>query len=110
MFKWVYDLATNEFLSGGPFDQNFDAGTRGQVTLKRNPDRRLERHDGAGGIRPATAQEITDYDAGQANEQSLSRFDNEKLVKALAIWTAGKLNVPLGQAKTEILVILKGLP
>jgi len=110
MFKWVYRQSNNEFLHGGPYEPPFDSGTQGLVELSRHPDQRTERYDGAGGIRPAVAQEITDYDTGQVNEQSLSRFDNEKLVKALAIWTAGKLNVPLGQAKTEILVILKGLP
>jgi hypothetical protein len=30
-------------------------------------------------------------------------------VKALAIWTAGKLNVPLQTAKSEILTIYRGL-
>jgi len=110
MFKWVYDLTTNEFLSGGPFDQNFDAGTSGQVVLTRNPDRRLERHDGAGGVRSATAQEVIDYDAGQKAIESLSRFDNEKLVKAVAIWTAGKLGVALPTAKQEIIAIYRGLP
>ena len=110
MFKWIYDLATSEFLYGGPCDQGFNPISQGLVKLIRHPDPRLERYDGAGGIRPATAQEISDYDAARVQEQSLSQFDNEKLTKALALWTAGKLNIPLQQAKQEILVILKGLP
>ena len=110
MFKWVYRQSNNEFLHGGPYEPPFDSGTQGLVELSRHPDPRTERYDGVGGIRPATAQEITDYDAGQANEQSLSRFDNEKLVKALAIWTAGKLSVPPNTAKAEILTIYRGLP
>jgi len=80
------------------------------VKLSRHPIPRLERYDGAEGIRPATAQEISDYDAAQQDAQSLSRFDNEQLVKALAIWTAGKLGVSLAIAKAEILTIYKGFP
>lgn len=110
MFKWIYRLSDNEFLYGGPSEQSYGAGTQGLVELTRHPDPRTERYDGAGGVRPATAQEIADYDTGQVNEQSLSRFDNEKLVKALAIWTAGKLNVPLNTAKQEILTIYRVLP
>ena len=110
MFKWIYRLSDNEFLHGGPYEPPLNPGTQGLVELSRHPDPRTERYDGVGGIRPATEQEITDHDTAQGAEQSLSRFDSEKLVKALAIWTAGKLNVPLGQAKTEIITILKGLP
>jgi hypothetical protein len=41
--------------------------------------------------------------------RALNRFDDEKLVKALAIWTAGKLNVPLATAKAEVLTIYRTL-
>jgi hypothetical protein len=109
MFKWVYDLVTNEFLHGGPCEPVFNADTQGLVELSRNPEPRRHRYDGVNGIRPATDQEITDYDAAQLVRQSLGRFDDEKLVKALAIWTAGKLNVPPATAKQEILAILRGL-
>jgi hypothetical protein len=110
MFNWIYRLSDNQFLFGGPYDPVFNPATEGLITTTRHPDPRTERYDGAGGIRPATEQEITDYDIGQVAEQALSRFDNEKLVKALAIWTAGKLSVPLGQAKTEILEVYRALP
>jgi len=108
MFKWIYILATNEFLNGGPCEQIASAG-QAVVDLPRNPNPRLERYDGAGGIRPATAQEMSDYDAAQVDTRALGQFNAEKLVKAVAIWTAGRLNVPLATARQEILTILKGL-
>lgn len=108
MFTWIYRLSDNEFLYGGPCEVVPGVG-QGMVALTRHPKPRIERYDGAGGIRPATEQEITDYDAAQVTEQALSRFDGEKLVKALAIWTAGKLNVPLATAKAEVLTIYRTL-
>lgn len=109
MFRWVYHLTTQEFLFGGPCEPTYDSGTQGLVTLSRHPKPRLERYDGAGGVRPATVQEISDYDAARQVEQEQNRFDGEKMLKALAIWTAGKLNVPLATAKAEILTIYRGL-
>jgi hypothetical protein len=110
MMKWIYRLSDGEFTHGGPYEPDFNPATHGLLESARHPDPRQERYDGAGGIRPATEQEIIEHDTAKKDTQSLSQFDSEKLVKALAIWTAGKLTVPLGQAKAEILVILKGLP
>lgn len=36
-------------------------------------------------------------------------FDGQRLVKAVAIWAAGKLGVPLATARSEILAIYQGL-
>jgi hypothetical protein len=107
--KWVYDISTDAFICGGPYEPVCNPVTQRIVELSHHPDPRTERYDGAGGIRPATAEEVSDYDVAQKDAQSLSRFDDEQLVKALAIWTAGKLNVPLAQAKQEILAIYRGL-
>lgn len=107
-FNWVYIIATGEFQYGGPCDVLPKPG-EGIVSLLRHPDPRTERYDGAGGVRAATSQEISTYDAGRRTAQTANRFDDEQLVKALAIWTAGKLNVPLATARAEIVTILKGL-
>ena len=40
---------------------------------------------------------------------ALGQFDNQKLVKALGLWTAQQLAVPVAQAREEILTIYKGL-
>ena len=109
MFRWVYEQTTGQFLYGGPCEQAFDSLTHGVVLLAKHPDRRTERYDGAWGVRPATAQEVSEYDAAQLDERTQGRFNDEKLVKALAIWTAGKLNVPRATARQEILEILRTL-
>ena len=108
MFQWIYLIATNEFVAGGPCNMTAGAG-QAVVVLPRNPKPRTERYNGNGGIRPATAQEISDYDTAQTAATALVRFDEEKLVKAVAIWTAGKLGVSLATAKQEILTIYRGL-
>lgn len=110
MYKWIYVLATGEWLYGGPTEPDYNPATQGCALLLRHPKPRTERH-GAGPtfIRPATAQEMLDYDAAQLDSQVTARFDTEQLTKAVAIWAATKLNVPLPTAKAEILAILKGL-
>lgn len=110
MFKWIYDLTSNEFLYGGPYDPTFNPSTQGMVRLERNPNATTERYDGAGGMRPATTQEMSASDASQLIQQSVGRFDSEKLVKAVALWVAGKLLIPPATAKSEILTIYRGLP
>lgn len=52
-------------------------------------------------LEPRTAEEIA------ADRQA--RFDNEQLVKAVAIWAAQKLGVPLATARNEILAIYRRL-
>ena len=109
MFQWVYHVEGGLLLHGGPCEVEYDKDTQGVVTLLRNPDPRTERYDGVGGTRLATAEELADYDTARHMEDTQARFDSEKIVKALAIWTAGKLNVPLATARQEILTILRGL-
>lgn len=109
MINWIYRVSDNEFLYGGPFEVT-PLTDQAVVVLLRHPQPRTERYDGAGGIRLATEQEIISYDAARMTSMALGRFDEEKLVKALAIWAAGKLNIPLATAKSEILSIYRGLP
>ena len=41
--------------------------------------------------------------------ESASKFDGDDKLKAIAIWIASKLGIPLAQARTEILAILESL-
>lgn len=108
MYQWVYVVASGIFLHGGPCEVTAVSG-QAVARLARNPRPRTERYDEAGGIRQATALEISAYDAALLTAQTTDRFESEQLVKAMAIWTAGKLNVPLATARQEILTILRGL-
>lgn len=109
MFRWIYRLSDGEFLYGGPYRPEYDPGISGAIDLPHHPDVRTERYDSAGGIRPATVQEMADFDAAQTNARANGHLDGDKLVKALAIWTAQRLNVPLATARQEILMIVKTL-
>jgi|CXWL01.1.fsa_nt_gi hypothetical protein len=107
--KWIYRLSDGQFLHGGPTDPEYDPAISGLAVVPRHPNPRSERYDGVGGIRAATAQESNDYETEHAEASTQGRFNDETLVKALAIWTAGKLNVPLATARAEILAILRTL-
>ena len=80
MAKWLVRAADGMILSGGPFEPtipSLGAGTSDDpyrpdpvYTVLILPDdvevsRRLDRYDGNGGVRPATADEIAAYDAAQ---------------------------------------------
>lgn len=109
MFKWIYMVSTQEFLYGGPYDPLFDPATQGLVILPRHPVVRIERFDVLNGIRPATDVEILAYDVLRASDAERERFDGQKMLKAVAIYFAQQLNVPLSVAKNGILTIYRGL-
>ena len=68
--KCLFERASGLFESGTSFDDiPHDPVTHIQLTLDDYPDRRTERWDGVeppgGGTRPATAQEIADFDEAE---------------------------------------------
>lgn len=96
MVKWVYRLATSEFVSGGTLDPSFNVLTENVVTLLRDPDRRLERYDGSlsSKIRPATAQEIADYDEAKLDEEASAATNGvSPAFTALRQWVLEQINV-----------------
>lgn len=109
MFQWVYDLASGEFLSGGPCEVSYNGLTQGVVKLLRNPDQRKERFDSKDGIRPATTQEVSAYDMARAADAEQGQFDGQKMLKAVAIYFAQKMGIPLQTAKADVLTIYRGL-
>ena len=68
---------------------------------------------------PLTPQEEADlqaewaaFEAGRtarANQAYQDQFDNNKLLRALALWTAQKLGVTAATARSEIIAIYKTL-
>lgn len=110
-----YRLSDNQFLCCWPNRPDFNPATEAvQEYLEHlRPDMRLHRFDATAPDkkRLATAQELADYDAARVDEGALAQFDGptQKMIKAVAIWTAQKLNIPLATARAEILAIFKGL-
>ena len=78
-------------------DLPHDAATHIQLTLPDYPDRRTERWDGSTGVRPATAQEISDFDDAAKSVDILS-----ELVDALITRTALTLTDFSTDAREEI--------
>lgn len=112
MVNWVANLNDRLFQpQHGPFDPSYNPATQVVVGFEEEdqPDRRLHRYDAALKKRAATAQEIADYDAAQVAAREQMAFDGEKMLKAVAIWVAQKLGVPLATARSEILAIYRGL-
>lgn len=112
-----YRLSDGQFLCGWPQRPPYDPATEAVQTYPEHlrPDMRRHRFDGTvvgpDKKRPATAQELADYDAARADEAALAQFDGptQKMIKALAIWAAQRLNIQPATARAEILAIFKGL-
>jgi hypothetical protein len=113
MVYCVYHLTTGQFLRGWPNPPTHDESTEGIQIYPEHlrPDQRTERYDATSKTkkRAATQQEIDDWDAARQTLIEQGQFDGQKMLKAVAIWTAGKLGVPLPTAKAEILAIYRGL-
>ncbi len=110
MPKCLFDRNTGLFVSGTRFDDvPHDPATHIQIELRGFPDRRGERWDGAQDVRPATAQEIADFETAEMEERARAELDDARMLKAIALWVAGKLSIPPAQARDEIKAIYKGL-
>ncbi|MDJ0948869.1 MAG: hypothetical protein QNJ94_08105 [Alphaproteobacteria bacterium] len=110
MPKCLFERAAGLFISGTRFDDlPHDPATHLQLELPAYPDRRTERWDGADGVRPATAQELADFDAAELDDQARQELDETKALRAMVMWTADKLGIPRAQARDEIKAIYKSL-
>ena len=84
-----------------------DPSTRATWRIDYKPEATAPQR-AAGEALKLSYDQAADNAAFQA-EQEQARFDGEKLVKAVAIWTAQRLGVPLATARAEILAIYRGL-
>lgn len=110
MLNWKYHVATGVFISGGPIDMVAENANFAIVALTRHPNPRLERFDhNTKTIRPATTQEIAAYDVAEVDKLADEEFNNSRLIKAFAMWTASQLNVPVTTMKQDVLAIYRGL-
>jgi hypothetical protein len=87
--RWIYNLATAEFTYGGQSavdqDPPHDPATEGVVQLSQAPDVVLERYNGAGGIRAATAQEILDRADRLLQKAAITELEVRALKAALLV-------------------------
>lgn len=107
------DDATGEIFEFG--DASLGGAAAGQSIVSVGilpfmPDRRTKRYNGAGGVRDATAQEVTDFDTAKQDREAIHDIDGAKALRALVLWLAQKLAVPPAQARSEIIAKYKGLP
>ena len=109
MFKWAYRIADGEFLHGGPCEVQALAG-QAVVAVPRNPKVRVERWDESNQrIRPATTGEIAAYDQAVSDEREHGELDTQLMIRAVAIFLAQRLGIPLAEARQEILTIRRSL-
>jgi hypothetical protein len=106
----IFNKANGRFISGG-FDgqRSIDPATEVLIVLSQYPDRKLERWNGADGVRLATAQELADTEAEDLDKEASRDVDGTKILRAFVIWIAGKLGIAPATARDEIIAIYKGL-
>lgn len=103
------ETATNIF-KGWSRNDSISAGI-GQIVIELLdcPDFISERYDGAGGVRQATAQELADAIAAAQTVKEQREFDDQKMLKAIAIWNAQLHGLTNNQARQQILTIYRAL-
>lgn len=115
MMYYIYRLSDQQFLRGASVPLDFDPQIEAMQAYPEHlrPRKREERFDGTAESkkRPATAQEIQDWDDARADFIAHGSFDSReaKLIKAVAIYFAQQAGIPLATARAGILQIFKGL-
>jgi hypothetical protein len=84
--KCLFERATKLFALRATWNDDIphDPATHVQIVLPDTPDRRTQRlNDTEDGVRPATDQEIADYDLAEADAEISGRLNKEKLIMLL---------------------------
>jgi hypothetical protein len=84
--------------------QPHDPATEVVVEANAPPDFHTQRWNGATGLRAATAQELTEFDAAKADSEAQGRVD-DKLMKAILIYLVQRLN----ELRTQPIAVLSAL-
>ena len=110
MTKCLFRRSDGVFIGGSRWDNiPHDPVTHVQIELPENPNPRMERWDGAAGIRDATTQEQTDFDAAKVDTEAIRDIDGMKALKALVFWVAPLVGKTPSEARSEIIAIYKTL-
>lgn len=85
--QWVFRKSNNQILRGGDHEQEYDSALEGAINVVEGtrPSPRLHRHDGIGGLREATPQEVAAYDSAQNDAISAREIDDLKAIKAAVL-------------------------
>lgn len=88
----------------------FDETAEVLLELPDMPDRETKRWDGATGLRDANELELASAATAKQQAQEQVEFDGDRMLMALARWTAQKVGVSAATARSEILAIYRNLP
>ena len=123
MREWreVYDVATNEFLYGGLYDDEAakpndvfvgmtPGGTQRGVVLSRPPNRRREQYSGTpeAPFADKSQGEIAAWD-GRQKDRRVDDVLNDLTFQILSRWIAQLHGLTPVQARQQLRVILRGL-
>lgn len=132
MVTWSYLIATGQIRFGGCCDPEIDPLTEGKLALRANPDPAIHRinrpglagystaptdavpecgldQDGIAYVRKATTAELTANTAAQKTNSERQSFDDQKMLKAIAIWVGQQVGKTPAQVRSEVLTIYRGL-
>lgn len=106
----IFNKASGIFVTGS-FEKarTFDPATEVLLIRSEFPDRVNDRWDGAGDIRPATAQEKEDARLVKVDKQAKHELEELKVFRALIVWLAPLVGKSLAQARDEIKAIYRTL-
>ncbi len=132
MVTWSYLLATGQIRFGGACDPEIDPLTEGKLLLRANPDPSVHRinrpglpgysavpsdgvpecgldQDGIAYVRKVTVGELTADTAAKRTDAERQSFDEQKMLKALAIWVGQQVSKTPAQVRSEVLTIYRAL-
>ena len=132
MVTWSYLLATGQIRFGGACDPEIDPLTEGKLPLRANPDPSVHRinrpglpgystvpsdgvpecgldKDDIAYVRKATVAELTADTAVKRTDAERQSFDDQKMLKSLAIWVGQQVGKTPAQVRTEVLAIYRAL-
>ena len=132
MVTWSYLIATGQIRFGGACDPEIDPLTEGKLSLRANPDpssHRINRpglrgysavpsegvpecgldQDGIAFVRKATSAELAADTAAKKTDAERQSFDDQKMLKALAIFVGQQVGKTPAQVQSEVMTIYRGL-
>lgn len=110
MYRCLFDRETGICRSSGRnADLPHDPATQAAIDLPDDPNRRLERWDGADGVRPARQDEIDAYDDEQDDREVKREIDDSLAIKAVVMWAAKQFGIKPKDARAAIKTEYKAL-